>query len=114
VRDVFHGVEVLVAGGNLDGAAPAIGAEEEFAAGIRHVGAVDVDPVVVETLVQRACGAGPGAVFALRQSDSAPLGHPYALGLRRNDAKTRAALGIPLRVLPAGLIGARWFEVLCY
>ena len=55
-------------GGDLDGAAPAAGAVEELAAGVGDVGAVDVDPVVMEPLVQGARGADPGAVLALRQT----------------------------------------------
>ncbi len=112
VRDVLDGVEILILGRDLDAAAPAAGAEEELAAGVGHLGAVNVDPVVMEALVQGACGADPGAVFAFRQSDAAPFGHLQVLGLRRDDAETRAAFRIDLGVLLAQLVGRCWLEVL--
>src|SRR6185312_17219805 len=111
VWDVLDGVEVRVLGGDLNSAAPSVGAEEELAARVRDVGTVDVDPVVVEALVQRAGSANPGAVLALRQCDPTPLGDPYALRIRRDDAESSAALGVYLRILLAGLIGRRRLEV---
>ncbi len=52
MRDVLDGIEVLVLGRDLDGAAPAAGAVEGLATGVRNVGAADVDPVVMKALVQ--------------------------------------------------------------
>ena len=73
MRHVLEGVEVLVMGGDLDPAAPAAAAVEVKAAGVRNLGAVNPELVVVEAFVPGTGVADPDAVIALGQGD--PL-HP--------------------------------------
>ena len=46
----LEGVKVLVFGGNFDAAAPTTGAVEIEAAGIRNLGAIDNELIIVESL----------------------------------------------------------------
>lgn len=60
--DIFDGVEVLVLGRDFNAAAPAAGAIEEYAAGVRNLGTINVELVVVKTFVLGTRVADPGAV----------------------------------------------------
>ena len=111
MRNVLERVGVLVLGRDLDGAAPAAGSEVGLAAGVRDLGAIDVDPIVMKSLIQGARGANPGAVLALLQGDPAPLENLHALGLGRDDAEAGPALGVDLGVLLAALVGGRRLEI---
>src|SRR5208283_3981251 len=82
----LEGVEVLVLGGDFNAAAHPAGAIKHQATGVGNVGAVNVDPVVMEPLIQGSRGADPGAVLALRQRDSAPF-RPTRAGLPPGQAK---------------------------
>jgi hypothetical protein len=65
MRHVFEGVEILVFGGDFDATAPATGAVEVQAAGVRNLGAIDEELIIVETFVLRLGDADPCAFIAL-------------------------------------------------
>ncbi len=112
VRDVLERVEVLVLGGHLHAAAPAAGAVEIQAAGIRHLRVLDPELIVMEALVLGRRLADPRAILSLRQRvpHRTDVEHD-ALGLRRGDADADAAFGVHLRVLATRLVGGRRLEV---
>ena len=113
LRDVLHGVEVLVHGRDVDAAAPAAGAVVVEAGRVGDVGAVDVQLIVVESFILRSGFADPGAVGALDEVvlDAADVQF-HGLGVGRFHAHADAALGIDHRILLAGLVVRRGDEVL--
>ena len=113
VGHVLDGIEVLIRGGDFEAAAPAAGAVEVPTAGVRNLGAIDNELVVVETFVLGPRFAYPGAVLALGQwiSYATQIKHD-ALGLWRDDADADATFRVDLWILSAGLIKRRRFEIL--
>src|SRR5690606_36074508 len=75
VRDVLHGIEVLVVRRDFHATSPAIGTEEKHAVWVGNLGAIDIDGVVVEAFVQRPCVADPGAVLILGEGAAASEAH---------------------------------------
>ena len=105
MRHVLQGVKVRVLRGYLDAAAPTARPVEELTVGVRHLGAVDIDRVVMETLVERTGVTGPRAILALREGTAVAEAHTHSLGLGRHDAKPDPPLRIDLRILFTLLIG---------
>src|SRR6187397_333826 len=96
VRHVLQGVEIRVLRRNFNGATPTSRAKKIVAVRIGHVGAIDVDSVVVKAFVQGPRVAGPRAVLAFRERAAVPKTHSDALSFRRNDAEFDAALRVNL------------------
>jgi len=67
MRHVLKRIKVLVLGRNFDAAAPAAGTVEIQAAGVRHLGTIHNDLIVVETFVLGLRVADPGTAIAFGQ-----------------------------------------------
>ena len=65
MRHVLQRIKVPVIGGDFDPAAPTAGAVEHQGSGVRDIDPIDVELVVVETLVLRRRRADPDAVGTL-------------------------------------------------
>ena len=105
VRNLLDGVEVLVCRGNLHATAPAHGAEIVLAVGIGNFGPVDVNGVVMETLVQWPRVADPGTVLTLRERAAVFETDRDVLRVGCHDPETDAPFRIDLGIVLAGLIG---------
>lgn len=92
MSDVLDGVEIPVVGGDFDTAAPAVSTAEEPAVGVRNFCSVDLDSIIVKTLVQRTRIANSRAIFVLRELTAISESHADTLGLRRDDSEFDTAL----------------------
>ena len=106
MRHVLEGIEVLVRGGNFEAAAPAAAAVEVQAAGIRDLGAINHELVIVETFVLGPRDPDPGAVVALSQGvcRTAQKLERNVLSLRRSHSSADAPFRVDLGILFTGLI----------
>ena len=113
MRHVLQGVEVLVLGRHFDAAAPTAAAVEIQAAGVRDLGAINHELVVVETFILGSRDAEPRAVIALGQGvfGATQEVKRHALGLWRNNACADPPFRINLGVLFAGLIEHRRLKI---
>ena len=106
LRHVFHRIKILVGSGHIDTASPTAGTIIILAARIRHGGAVDVELIVVETLVLRSGSASPDTVLVLGHLvDLSGDVKAYESGLRCRDLCTDHALRVHHRVLFVLLVG---------
>jgi hypothetical protein len=51
VRDILDGIDVLILGWDFDSATPAASTIKGLATGVGNLGAIDVDPIVMEPLI---------------------------------------------------------------
>ena len=112
VRNVLECVEILVVGRNFNAAAPAAGPVEVEAVGIRDLGTVHNDLVVMKAFILGTRLADPRSVvtFGQRILHSADI-ELDDLCLRRDNAGADSALGIDLGILLARLVACRGFPV---
>ena len=113
VRHVLDGIKVLVLGGDFEPAAPATATVEIQATGIRDLGPIDHELVVVETFVLRPRDADPNAVVTLGQRVlcTPQEFEDHALGLWCDNTSADAPFRADLGKLFAGLIERRRLEV---
>ena len=106
LRHVFHRIKILVGSGHIDTASPTAGTIIILAARIRHRGTVDVELIIVESLVLRSGSASPDTILV--------LGHlinlsgnvkAYESGLGCRDLCTDHTLRVHHRVLFVLLVG---------
>ena len=112
LRNVLQGIEILVCGRDVDSAAPAACPIIIQAGGIRNVGPVDIQLIVVEALVLGSGFAHPESfcVFGELIFDAADI-QLHALGLRSVHPHADATLGIDHGVLFSGLVVGRRYKV---
>src|ERR1035437_3020614 len=67
MRHILKSVEVLILCGNLDSATPAACAKEIQTCRIGNRSSVDIELIIVKTLVLRSAFAGPDTFFVLNQ-----------------------------------------------
>ena len=104
LRDILDRVEILIRGGNIHTAAPTARAVVVEAGRIRDISSVDVQLIIVETLVLRSGLTDPDALVVLLELifDAADI-QLDGLGVRGYDTDADAALGIDLGILLAQL-----------
>src|SRR4029079_5318532 len=112
MRHVFHRIEVLVLRRHFHATAPTIRAAEVFAVGIRNICPVDLDRIIVKSLVQGPRVADPRSVVSFGKGAAIFEADSHALGLWRNDAEFDPAFGFHLWVLFSTLVGRRGLPVI--